>query len=175
MTEVQGVLVVFDDPESILKAAAATRDQGFKQWDVFTPFPVHGMDEAMGLGRSNIPWITFTLGAIGCLSGLGIQLYTMVHNWPQNYGGKPFLAWPAFVPITFETTVFFAGIGTAVGALLLGGVLRMRKKRFHPKFTDDRFGLFVSAKDPKFDIDKVRTMFDSFAPKEIKVVEEGKS
>jgi len=175
MTEVQGVLVVFDDPASILKAAEAARDQGFKDWDVFTPFPVHGMDDAMGLGRSNVPWITFTMGAVGALTGLGIQLYTMVHDWPQNYGGKPFLAWPAFVPITFETTVFFAGISTALGALLIGGVLRMRKKRFHPKFTDNRFGLFISAKDPKFDVDKARKMFDKFGPKEVRVVEEQKS
>jgi len=174
MADIQGVLALYDGPEAILQAARATRDKGYQQWDVFTPFPVHGMDDAMGLGRSKVPWITFTAGAIGLATGVGIQLYTMTMSWPQNYGGKPFLAWPAFVPITFETTVFVAGVTTAIAALLIGGVLRPRKRKLDPSITNDRFALFIDAKDPKFDEAKSRALLQQFDPVEVRLVQEVK-
>lgn len=172
MAKPQGVLALFDGPEAILKAARATRDSGYKRWDVFTPFPVHGMDDAMGLGRSIVPWITFSAGAIGLLTGVGIQLFTMTMSWPQNYGGKPFLSWPAFVPITFETTVFVAGVTTAIAALFIGGVLRPKKRKLDPSITNDRFALFIDAADAKFDVKESRTMLEKLDPVEVRLVEE---
>lgn len=175
MAEVQGILALYDGPQGVLEAARATRDKGYVRWDVFTPFPVHGMDEAMGLGRSRVPWITFFAGLAGALCGLGIQLFTMTVSWPQNYGGKPFLAWPSFVPITFETTVFFAGIATAVGSLLVGGVLRPRKRKLDPSITNDRFAVFIDAADPKFDEAASRALLEQFEPVEIRLVKEARS
>jgi hypothetical protein len=173
MAELQGIVALFDGPEAVLGAARATRDKGYQRWDVFTPFPVHGMDEAMGLGRSRVPYITFFAGLIGALTGIGIQVFTMTMSWPQNYGGKPFVAWPSFVPITFETTVFVAGIATALGSLLIGGVLRPRKRRLDPSITNDRFALFIDAADPKFDSEASRALLEKFDPVEVRVVQEG--
>jgi hypothetical protein len=175
MAELQGILALFDGPESVLEAARATRDEGYRRWDVFTPFPVHGMDEAMGLGRSRVPYITFFAGIIGALAGLGIQVFTMTMSWPQNYGGKPFLAWPSFIPITFETTVFVAGIATALGSLLIGGILRPRKKNLDPSITNDRFAVFIDAADPKFDKASCRDLLEQFDPVEVRLVEEDES
>jgi hypothetical protein len=172
MAEIQGVLALYDGPEAILEAARATRESGYKKWDVFTPFPVHGMDDAMGLGRSIVPWITFCAGVIGALTGVGIQMYTMTMSWPQNYGGKPFLAWPAFVPITFETTVFVAGVVTAIASLFIGGVLRPKKRKLDPSITNDRFALFIDAADPKFDEKASRSMLEKFDPVEVRLVQE---
>ena len=171
-SQVKGIVALFDRPDAVLKAAERTRDSGFTKWDVFTPFPVHGMDEAMGLGRSPVPWITFVMGAAGLCLGLGIQLFTMVHSWPQNYGGKPFLAWPAFVPITFETTVFLAGVSTALGALLIGGVLRPKKRVVDRAVTDDKFALFIEAADGKFDPESCREMLEKAGAMEVRLLED---
>ena len=168
-----GVLALFDHPDTILDAARRARDKGFERWDVFTPFPIHGMDEAMGLGRSPVPWITFVMGVVGFCAAIIIQFGTMVYSWPINFGGKPFAAWPSFVPITFEMTVFAAGVSTAIGALLLGGVLRFRKRRPHPQVTSHRFAIFVEASDPKYDEGDALSLFESAGAIEVRAVKEG--
>jgi hypothetical protein len=117
------------------------------------------MDEAMGLSRSPVPWITFAAGAVGCGLALFILFGTMVYSWPANYGGKPYASWPSFIPITFEMTVLVAGVFTALGALWLGGllrrayatVLRGEAPALDPDLTSHRFGIFIEAEDPKFD------------------------
>ncbi len=131
----KGVVGLFDDPDVILSAARNTRDRGYQNWDVFTPFPVHGMDEAMGLGKSHVPWITFAFGTIGFSFAIFLQVWTMTYSWPITYGGKPHLPWPSFVPITFEMTVLLAGLATAFGSLWIGGVFRPKKPRVDPRVT----------------------------------------
>jgi hypothetical protein len=176
----QGVLALFTDPEAILRAAAQVRDAGYRDWDVFTPFPVHGMDEAMGLPRSRVPWITFIAGALGCATALFILFGTMVYSWPGNYGGKPAAAWPSFVPITFEMTVLVGGVSTAVGALLLGGVLRNawrsagRADRvvLDRDITSHRFALFIASSDPKYDADQARDELRELGACQVRVLGE---
>ncbi len=154
-----GVLALFEDPDATLAAARAVRDAGYRKWDVHSPFPIHGMDEAMGLSRSPVPWITFGAAAVGCALALFILFGTMVYSWPANYGGKPHAAWPSFIPITFEMTVLIAGVSTAIGALWLGGVfqrafatvLRGAPAVLDPDLSSHRFGIFIEAGDPKFD------------------------
>ncbi len=170
---VKGILALYADPETVLKAAEKARDAGFTKWDVFTPFPVHGMDVAMGLGKSNLPWVTFVAALAGLGSAVFIQVGAMVYSWPANYGGKPFLAWPAFVPISFEMTVLLAGLASAFAALLMGGILKRGKPAFHPDLTCHRFGVFVDASDPKYDATASRELFESAGAVEIQLVKEG--
>jgi len=170
---VKGLLALYEDPETILHAARKAREAGFTRWDVFTPFPVHGMDEAMGLGRSRIPWVTLVAGLCGTATALFIQFGTMVYSWPANYGGKPVGGWPAFVPITFEMTVLLAGVTTALAALWLGGVLRWKKPKLDPDLTCHRFGIYVDATDPKYDVGKAREWLESTGAIEVRPVKEG--
>lgn len=167
-----GVLALFDGPEPVLEAARRAHARGYQAWDVYTPFPVHGMDEAMGLGRSPIPWVTFGAGVVGLATALVIQFGTMVYSWPLNFGGKPAAAWPSFVPITFEMTVLSAGLTTAFAALLLGGVLRRKKPRLDPDLTSHRFGVFVQATDPKYDETEARQLFESLGAVQVRVIKE---
>jgi hypothetical protein len=168
-----GVLALFDHPNTTLVAATRARDHGFERWDVYTPFPVHGMDDAMGLGRSPVPWITFVMGVVGFCAAIIIQFGTMVYSWPMNYGGKPFAAWPSFVPITFEMTVLAAGVSTAIGSLFLGGVLRPRKRIAHRHVTSHRFAIFVEASDPKYDEQGTVSLFRKAGAMDVRVVKEG--
>ena len=176
----QGVLALFAEPQAILQAAAQVRDAGYRDWDVFTPFPVHGMDEAMGLPRSRVPWITFIASALGCATALFILFGTMVFSWPGNYGGKPAAAWPSFIPITFEMTVLVGGVSTAVGALLLGGVLRNAWRSMgrpgrvvlDPEITSHRFALFIASSDPKYDADLARDELRELGAYQVRLVEE---
>ena len=169
----KGVLALFDHPDVILSAAKKARDQGYVRWDVYTPFPVHGMDDAMGLGPSKVPWITFGMGVVGLCMALVIQFGTMVYSWPLNFGGKPAAAWPSFVPISFEMTVLLAGVSTAIGALFLGGVLKLRKLKPHRDITSHRFAIFVESSDPKYDEEKAIALFEKAGAIEVGPLKEG--
>lgn len=151
-TSSTGILGSFYEPDAALTAAEQVRSAGWTHFDFLTPFPIHGMEEAMGQKRSWIPWATAVLALLGILFAQALQNYVMVWDWPMNFGGKPFASWPAFVPITFEAMVFWAALGTAIIAILAG------KKDTVPQpppintgATVDRFVLWISATDPKWD------------------------
>jgi hypothetical protein len=150
----KGVIGYFLEPSEALAAAAKTRDAGWKHFDVLTPFPVHGMEEAMGQARSWVPYVTAVLAFIGILLAQALQNYVMVYDWPLNFGGKPHAAWPSFVPITFEAMVFWAAIGTAVVAIAAGKVDNVPQPpplQVKTGATVDRFVLWISATDPEWD------------------------
>jgi hypothetical protein len=170
---IKGLLALYEDPDTILAAAKKAKQAGFTRWDVFTPFPVHGMDEAMGMGRSFVPWVTLGAGLVGMGTALFIQFGTMVYSWPNNFGGKPAGGWPSFVPITFEMTVLFAGITTAFVALVVGGVFKWKKPKLDPDLTCHRFGIYVDASDPKYDGKKSRALLESTGAVEVRLVKEG--
>ena len=104
-TSTAGVLGDFYLPTDALAAAERVREAGWTQFDMLTPFPVHGMEDAMGQKRSWIPWATLGLALFGILFAQAFQNYVMVWDWPMNFGGKPHAAWPSFVDITFELMV----------------------------------------------------------------------
>jgi hypothetical protein len=174
----RGVLALFEHPDAVLRAARQLRVAGYRKWDVHTPFPIHGMDEAMGLGRSRVPWITFGAGLVGCAVALVILFGTMVYSWPANIGGKPYAAWPSFIPITFEMTVFAAGVSTAIGALLLGGVLKRAwltslgraPMALDPDITSHRFAIFIQAEDPNYESTETRQRLEALGACEVKVL-----
>jgi len=143
----------------LLAAAREARQAGFEVYDVYTPFPVHGMDRAVGLGRSRLTWIAFVAGAIGLMFGLGLQVWTSVYDWPLNVGGKPFNSFPLFIPVTFELTVLFSGL-IAIGVLLMRNRLWLfSKRRVFDRVTDDRFVLVLTQYDASFDARRAMKLF----------------
>jgi len=138
------VVGYYFSPDEILEAARKAKARGFKHWDTFTPFAVHGMDEAMGLKRTKLPYISFAAGTMGLFAAIGLQVWTHLFSWPMNIGGKPLLAIPAYVPIFFELTILFCGVTTA-GAMfaLFLNLPNFTKPIFHPDITNDRFALAV--------------------------------
>lgn len=177
-TSTAGVLGEFYLPGDALAAAARTRAEGWTHFDLLTPFAVHGMEEAMGQTRSWIPWVTAGLALFGVAFAQALQNYVMVWDWPMNFGGKPHASWPAFVPITFELMVLCAAIGSAVVAIIAG------KKDSIPQpppdvktgATVDRFVLWISATDPKWQPDTAQRFVQSIGARDVRLVQgEGRS
>jgi hypothetical protein len=145
------VAAYFKHERDVLAAAADATRLGFEVRDVFTPFPVHGMDQAVGLSRSHLTWVAFFAGAFGLMFGLGLQVWTSAYDWPLNVGGKPFNSFPLFIPVTFELTVLFSGL-IAIGVLLIRNRLWLfSKKLIFDRVTDDRFVMVLRQADASFD------------------------
>jgi len=173
------VLAEFHTANAVLHAAERVRDAGFVRWDTHTPFPVHGMDRAMGLKDSRLGWIVITCA----ITGLTVA-FTMMHwmngvDYPIVIGDKPGGApgtLPSMVPILFELTVLFSAFGAVFGMLHLNRLPR----HHHPLFSserfrrssDDRFFLSIEADDPKFDLDKTRALLEGAHANHVEVLEE---
>jgi len=144
MENKQYVTVVFDDEEPLLQAVKKIREQNEKIIDVLTPFPVHGLDKALGMKRSRIPGAGFICGAIGGLLGFLFQAWVFAVDYPLVFGGKPYLSVPSFIPVTFELTVLFTALGV-VAALFIRSGLKPKKKfePVHSRITDDKFVILV--------------------------------
>src|SRR5690554_4183499 len=115
------VVGYFFDPEHLLEATRKVRDRQFKNFDTFSPFAIHGMDDAMGLKRSVLPYFAFIFGCLGFGGGTLLTIWTHLYSWPINVGGKPLFALPAYIPVIFETTILACGVLTTLfmfGALL---------------------------------------------------------
>ena len=138
----------FDSEEQILDATRAARLAGYTVHDVYTPYAVHGMDEAMGLRSSRLTFVCFFAGLLGCASALSLEYYTSVVSWPLNVGGKPFNSFPAFIPVAFELTVLFAALITVGSFLLRSRLLPGREAAALPRVTDDRFALAIQVSGP---------------------------
>lgn len=153
-----GAVAEFDDPDVLLAAANKALDAGYSKMDAFTPFPVHGMPEAIGFREAKVPWIVFWGGVFGAIGGLGLQLWVSAVAYPHNIGGRPLTSWPNFVPPMFETTVLFAAFGAVFGMILLNRLPQPHHPIFEaPNFkraSQDRFFLLVEADDPNFNVDE---------------------
>jgi Ni/Fe-hydrogenase subunit HybB-like protein len=151
-----GLLGEFASPAALYRACERVRDAGFRRWDAHTPFPVHGLDRAMGLGRSRLPWIVLVMALGGALGGFALQTWVHSFAYPNVISGKPLFAWPAYVPITFEIAVLGGAFGAVLGMLALNRL----PMHYHPVFhsarferaTDDRFFISIDAGDPRFDV-----------------------
>jgi hypothetical protein len=168
------MLCHFRGPDEALAAAAKVRDAGWKHFDFLTPFPIHGMEEAMGQKRSWIPYVTAVLAVGGILAAQVMQVGVMVWDWPMNFGGKPSWSWPAFVPITFESMVFFGAIGSAVVAIIAGKrdtVPQPPPMLIHTGATQDRFVLWISATDPNWDAGRATAFATSLGAHGVRLVD----
>jgi hypothetical protein len=172
---VYGVAAEFVSAHDILHAAHEVRKAGFTRLDAFTPFPVHGLDTALGHPGSKIPWIVLVGACVGGGGGLLLQWWTSAVDYPLRIAGKPFFSLPAFVPITFELGVLFSAFA-AIGGMLL---LNRLPQPFHPVFThsryprvtDDTFLLAVEAGDPAFDVQKARQVLSAAGGRHVEVLE----
>jgi hypothetical protein len=170
------LLAEYDAPDAVIAAAEKVRDAGYTKWDVHTPYPVHGMDAAMGLRDTPLGWIVFVMGLTGCLTGFFMILWMNGIDYPLVIGGKPPDAVPSMIPVMFELTILLSAFGAVFG--LLG--LCQLPRHHHPIFesdrfrraTDDRFYVSVEAADPKFDLKKTRSLLEGTRPTHVEVVEE---
>jgi hypothetical protein len=170
-----GVLGRFAGPGELLAACEAVRDAGYRRWDAHTPFPVHGLDRAMGLRPSVLPRIVFVMGFSG--AGAAFLFQTWVHTtaYPLVISGKPFFAWPAFVPVTFEVGVLCGALGAVLGMLGLNQLPR----HHHPLFnssafeqaTNDGFFISVEADDPLFDADATERLLRQAGADKVELVD----
>ena len=153
------VLAVFDREDDVLSATSEVRTRGYKIADVYTPYAVHGLDKAMNLSPSRLPWICFALGLAGASFKVWFEFWTSAVAWPINVGGKPWNSLPAFVPVTFEVMVLFAALGT-VAAFLIGRKLwpGRQARLAAPRVTDNQFALVIEETDASFDFDEVSAM-----------------
>lgn len=169
--QLYGVMAQFDDVDSLLTAARKVRDAGYTRTDAYTPFPVHGLDDALGVRKTILPAIVLSGGILGGLTGFGMQYFAWVIHYPINIAGKPPNSWPAFIPITFEVTVLFASLAAVVGMLALNGLPSPYHPTFHVKnferASDDLFFLCIESEDPKFDKDEARRFLSSVGAAEV--------
>lgn len=138
------IVGVFDSEDAVLAAARAASAAGLKIRDAYTPYPVHGMDQAMGLPPSWLSKVCLGLGTLGLTCAASFQYWVGYIAWPMNIGGKSFIAGPALAPVTFEITVLVAGVGTVLTLLVSRGLLPGREPGLTGlRATDDRFLLVV--------------------------------
>lgn len=155
-----GYLVEFDDVDSLMHGCEQVRDAGYQKWDAHTPFPVHGLNEAMGLKPSKLQWIVLGAALTGLATAALLQLMMNAVDYPLNLSGKPLYSIPANIPIFFELTVLFSTITCFFGMLGLNMLPRFHHPVFHSqrfkRFSDDRFFISVEVRDPQFDAVKTR-------------------
>src|SRR5215831_20193076 len=147
------IVATFRDETSLLKAVVPVRRQGFRLYDVYAPYPIHGLDEAMGIKRTRLPFVTLGAGLSGLMTALILQFYTNIIDWPLDVGGKPDNSTLAFVPISFELTVLFAGL-TTVAAFFLRARLfpGNRECLAAPGITNDTFALVLRNRGDSLDM-----------------------
>lgn len=174
--KIYGIMAEFDTPTELVDAARQVRDAGYKKTDAFSPFPLHEIDEALGIKRSILPFLVLGGGVAGLLTGLGLQYFVHVIDYPLNVGGRPYFSLPSFIPPAYELTILFAAATAVFGMLLLNGL----PQPYHPVFnvprfalaTREKFFLLIETKDPQFDYEKTRSFMQSLNPQEVFDVEE---
>jgi hypothetical protein len=162
---IYGTMAEFDTPTDLVAAAHRTHAAGYQKVDAYSPFPIEGLAEAVGFHKNRVPLVTLIGGIVGGLSGYLLQYWISTSNYPVNVGGKPYHSWPAFIIVTFEMTILFAGISAVFGMLALNGL----PMPYHPVFnvprfafaTKDRFFLIVFASDPKHKPEETRRFLES--------------
>lgn len=141
------IIATFSDEGALLAAVRAVRTAGVAIDDAYTPYAVHGLDEAMGLRRSRLTWVCFLAGLTGASIAIGFQVWSSTVSWPLNVGGKPFASVPAFLPVTFEFTVLSAALISAGAFFLRSRLFPGRRSTPLPRVTDDHFALVVADGD----------------------------
>lgn len=165
---------IFTGEKELLEVTHTVRQRGLKIVDVYAPYAVHGLDKAMGLAPSRLPWVCFALGLSGAAFKVWFEYWTSAVDWPVNVGGKPWDSLPAFVPITFEVMVLFAGLSTVFAFFLVSRLYPGKRAVITDKgTTDDRFALVLEECDAAFDPNEVRSLLESYGAIEVTERAEG--
>jgi len=171
-----GLLAEFADVDALIEGAEKVRDAGYTKWDAHTPFPVHGLDDAMGIRHTKLSYLVFAAGVFGVFAGLGLQWWTNTVDYPLIISGKPFFALPANIPVLFEVMVLFAAAAAFVGMLAFNNLPlwyhSLFKSRRFLRATNDRFFISIEARDPKFDPRATRALLESLRGAAVEEVEE---
>lgn len=171
-----GLIAEFETPGQLLEAAEEVRKAGYRWWDCCTPFPVHGLDGAMGIKPTILPVMVFFAGMTGTMAGFALQAFTnaadfsiwamvWVTGYPYLISGKPLISVPAFIPVMFEVTILLAALTAVFGMFTMNGLPRLHHPLFNSKrfrrVTDDRFFVVIEARDPKYFRSRTETFLES--------------
>lgn len=161
------VLGIFRDPEALLEAIAAIREKGYRGLDAYTPYPVHGLPEALGLKESWMPRVTKTMFFTGATLAFTFEAWTMARAWALDVAGKPFISVPPFMPITFEGGILIAGVSTFWAVVIACRLWPSFKyKPLDERFTNDRFGLYVPVRP--YESANVQTLLQGLGALEVR-------
>ncbi|MFN0278640.1 MAG: DUF3341 domain-containing protein [Pyrinomonadaceae bacterium] len=171
-----GIMAEFDTATELVDAARKVRDAGYRKTDAFSPFPLHEIDEALGIKRSILPYLIFAGGITGLMTGIGLQYFVHVYEWPIIVGGRPHFSLPAFIPPAYELTILFSAFTAVFGMLFLNGL----PSPYHPVFnvprfalaTREKFFLIIESVDDLYDYEKTRAFMESLGGQEVFDVEE---
>lgn len=170
-----GLAAQFTTPEELLAATRRAHRAGYRHMEAYTPFPVDGLAEALDFHQTHLPLVVLLGGIAGGLGGYFLQYWVNVIHYPLNVGGRPLHSWPAFIPVTFETTILVAALAAVLGMLALNGLPMPYHPLFNvPRFesvTRDGFFLCIEARDPKFDRVETRRFLESLAACDVADVE----
>jgi hypothetical protein len=172
--ELFGALAEFTSPAELYHACEGVRDAGYTRWDAHAPFPVHGLERAMGLKASRLPWISLVLALGGAVAGMALQGWVSTIAYPLVISGKPFFSWPAFVPVTFELAVLGGALGAVFGMFAMNQLPTLH----HPLFasraferaSDDGFFISIESWDPQFDRDRTVDLLRRLGAREVELV-----
>ena len=166
-----GLMAEFETPGELVAAARKTREAGFRNFDAYTPYPIHELDGAMDLHDNRVSTCTFIGALLGAIGGFSLLAWVSAFAWPLNVGGRPLISVPMFIPITFECTILLGGLTAAISMILMNGL----PSPYHPVFNVERFVnasrnkffLCIESEDPKFDRDRTAAFLESLGPEEI--------
>ena len=175
-TNLYGLMAEFESATALVDAARQVRDAGYTRTDAFSPYPLHEIDEALGIKRSILPYLCFGGGILGMVSGFVLQYFVHVIDYPIIVGGRPHFSLPAMIPPSYELTILFAAFTAVFGMLFLNGL----PSPYHPVFnvprfalaTREKFYLEIEADDEKFDYDNTKSFMQGLNPQEVFDVEE---
>lgn len=169
-----GLLAEFDNPHALLEAAQKMNQEGFKKYDCHSPFPIHGMDDAMGLKRSPLGFIVFFFAAGALLSGVALEWWTSTIDYPIVISGKPFFSYQAYGPVAFALMVLTGAFTSLIGMLALNKLPLFHHPIFNSskfeKVMDDGFFVSLNAEDPQFDMEKSKSFLEKIGGKNIEVI-----
>lgn len=166
-----GIVARFHGPSELVAAADAVRRAGYRRFDAYAPFPVHGLSEAVGEPHTRLPWLVFGAGLLGGAATIGMQVWMNAVDYPLNVGGRPLLSWPSFIVPAFEVTILAAALTAVIGMIALCGLPRP----YHPVFaapgfesaSTDGFFLSIEAKDPLFNPERTRALLEELHGEDI--------
>ena len=171
---IHGLLAEFDNPSALVNATRTAREKGYRKLDAYSPFPIEALSDALHLHRNRLPLIVLVGGIVGGALGYLLQYYVTVWHYPLNIAGRPLHSWPAYIVITFETTILIAALSCVLGLFALCGL----PMPYHPVFnvprfamaSQNRFFLCIEATDPLFDHDKTAEFLESLEATEVSEV-----
>jgi hypothetical protein len=166
------LVATFATPDNLMQAVRGVRAQSLPIYDVYAPFPIHNLDEAMGIRRTRLPWVTLIAGLVGLSFAISFQFYTNVLDWPLNVGGKPDNSTLAFLPICFELTVLIGGLTTFAALLFRARLFPGKKERLPARgITNDKFALVLRQRGENFDAARASSLMESSGAEDIWEVE----